>query len=186
MLSLLDALALEAVAFEALSERQSALYALQNALELGAPERIVRPFIDGGSVLQRLLKLLVEDPGQPDAKALDPSVRAYAASLLAALAPQRRVDRQASLASHVDSSVSRSTSVAIAPDLTPREVDVMRLIASGASNQEIADDLVIALPTVKRHINNIYMKFGVHRRVQAVEFARENHLIDPGVNTDPR
>jgi LuxR family maltose regulon positive regulatory protein len=186
MLSLLESLALEAVAFEALSERQSSLYALQMALELGAPEGIVRPFIDGGSALQRLLKVLVEEPGQPDAKALDPSVWAYAVSLLAALTPQRRVDRQASLASQVDSPASRSTSVAIGPDLTPREIEVMRLIARGSSNQEIADDLVIALPTVKRHINNIYMKFGVHRRVQAVEFARENHLTDPGANTNPR
>ena len=185
MLSFLEALALEAVAFEALSDRQASLSALQRALELGAQERIVRPFIDGGPVLQRLLEAFVAEPGQPSAKALDPAVRAYAASLLDTLAPQRRVDRQASLASQMDLSASRSTSVAFASDLTAREAEVIRLIARGASNQEIADDLVIALPTVKRHIYNIFMKFGVHRRTQAVEFARENHIIEPGGAANP-
>jgi LuxR family maltose regulon positive regulatory protein len=57
--------------------------------------------------------------------------------------------------------------------LSERELEVLRLIADGFSNAEIAQRLVIALGTVKRHINNIYGKLGVQSRTQAVARARE-------------
>ena len=65
-----------------------------------------------------------------------------------------------------------------AVDLTPetltrREKEVLALIAAGRSNQQIAEELVISLGTVKRHISNIYGKLGVRRRTQAVARARE-------------
>lgn len=57
--------------------------------------------------------------------------------------------------------------------LTRREQEVMALIAAGRSNQQIADQLVISLGTVKRHNSNIYGKLGVRRRAQAVARVRE-------------
>ena len=54
---------------------------------------------------------------------------------------------------------------------------MLRLIADGLSNAEIADKLVIAQGTVKRHINNIYGKLGVQSRTQAVAKAREIRLL---------
>ena len=61
--------------------------------------------------------------------------------------------------------------------LSEREVEVLRLIAAGLSNQEIADRLIIAPGTVKRHINNIYGKLGVQSRTQAVARGREVGLL---------
>ncbi len=61
--------------------------------------------------------------------------------------------------------------------LTEREQQVLRLICRGCSNQEIADELVIALDTVKRHATNLYGKLGVQRRAQAILKARELGLI---------
>jgi LuxR family maltose regulon positive regulatory protein len=61
--------------------------------------------------------------------------------------------------------------------LSDRELEVMGLIAAGLANREIADELVIALGTVKRHINHIYGKMGVARRTQAIARARELELI---------
>ena len=55
--------------------------------------------------------------------------------------------------------------------LTLRELEVLKLIEAGYSNQEIAAELVISMPTVKRHISNIYTKLGTSSRTQAV-FAR--------------
>ena len=58
-----------------------------------------------------------------------------------------------------------------------REVEVLRLIASGMRNQEIADNLFISLSTVKRHIANGYGKLGVSNRAEAVARANELNLL---------
>jgi LuxR family maltose regulon positive regulatory protein len=62
--------------------------------------------------------------------------------------------------------------------LSERETEVLLLIGAGRSNREIADDLVITVGTVKRHISNIYGKLGVGSRTQAVAKARELNLVD--------
>ena len=61
--------------------------------------------------------------------------------------------------------------------LSEREVEVLQLIAEGMSNQQIAETLVIAIGTVKKHLNNIYDKLQVRSRTQAVARARELQLL---------
>jgi LuxR family maltose regulon positive regulatory protein len=61
--------------------------------------------------------------------------------------------------------------------LTAREVEILRLIAAGMRNQEIADHLFISLHTVKRHIANAYAKLGVTHRTEAVARANELKLV---------
>lgn len=70
-----------------------------------------------------------------------------------------------------------SASQSLIEPLSERELDVLLLICVGKSNQEIADELFIALDTVKRHANNIYGKLGVKRRAQAIIEARKLGLI---------
>jgi DNA-binding NarL/FixJ family response regulator len=63
------------------------------------------------------------------------------------------------------------------PDLTGREIEVLRLIAQGATNREIAEALVISEGTVKNHISNILSRLGLRDRTQAAIYARENGLL---------
>jgi len=61
--------------------------------------------------------------------------------------------------------------------VTPREVEILRLIATGATNREVADFLVISEGTVKNHLSNIFSRLGLRDRTQAVMYAREHGLL---------
>lgn len=63
-------------------------------------------------------------------------------------------------------------------DLTEREMEVLRLLAQGKSNQDIADDLIIGVKTVKFHITNLLSKLGVEDRTQAAIYAYKNGLAE--------
>jgi DNA-binding NarL/FixJ family response regulator len=68
-------------------------------------------------------------------------------------------------------------------ELSPRELEVFRLIATGKTNGEIAAELIIGETTVKTHVTRILMKLGVRDRVQAVVLAYETRLVSPGPPT---
>jgi len=65
------------------------------------------------------------------------------------------------------------------PDpLSERELQVLQLLARGASNQDIAQELVVVVDTIKRHVSHIFSKLGAKNRVQAVVRAKELGLLD--------
>ena len=100
---------------------------------------------------------------------------APSAELAAAIATVCRGD------AHFDPGVQRRLVEAVRPAspaaLTPRETDVLRLIAAGRSNVEIAQRLYITQATVKSHINNLFAKTGVRDRAQAVTYAFRHGLV---------
>lgn len=150
--SVIRILALQAVACRQQGNIEKALAFLARALSLAEPEGYVRTFVDEGPRMAQLLRQLVTDN----------NAAGYAATLLATFGEEVTV-------------ASERTS--LVEPLSERELEVLRLIVAGLSNREIAEELVIAISTVKSHINNIYGKLGVKRRTQAVARAQELGLL---------
>jgi LuxR family maltose regulon positive regulatory protein len=147
--SLIEILILQALTFAAQKRSEQAMSALEQALDLAEPEGFMRIFLDEGASMADLLR---------KAAAQDLHI-AYTLRLL---------------------SVMGETAPASQPLIEPlsdRELEVLRRVAAGYSNQEIAQELVIAISTVKKHINNIYSKLEVGSRTQAVARARELGLL---------
>jgi len=163
---LLEALALQALALQLQGDNAGALSALGRAVSLAEPGRYIRLFLDEGEPMSRLLRQLLEQ--YRTQKAIGQKLnRAYLSNLLKAFA-------------HPEASSLPASPTQAQPLFDPlsgREREVLRLMASGRKNREIADELVVVTGTVKSHINTIYAKLGVTNRVQAVANARALGLL---------
>jgi LuxR family maltose regulon positive regulatory protein len=147
-------LAHKAIAHIKLGDERQALACLQDALHLAQPEDHARPFLSLGEPMRELLRTLQRRGGSPDS----------VSRLLALFA--RRAAGQAP-----------PPPPPLPQVLSKRELELLRLIAAGSSNKEIARDLVISLGTVKRHTVNIFTKLDVKNRTEAVAKARQMGLL---------
>jgi LuxR family maltose regulon positive regulatory protein len=155
-----------------------AFTALEEALSLAEPGGYVRVFLDEGQSMRLLL-------AQWLAYASAGSLRDYAIRLLAHFDAEPHVIAAAQeiaspagdpSTSYVVSLIEPSGQALVEP-LSERELEVLRLVADGLSNREIADALILAVGTVKAHVHNIYGKLDVQSRTQAVARAREIKLL---------
>jgi LuxR family maltose regulon positive regulatory protein len=142
-----------ALAYQKLGKQKEALKALERAVTLAQPGGFIRTFVDLGSELRPLLEQLQTQAVAPD----------YLPQILAAfpeatpLVPRPSIDT--------------------ATLLTPRELEILRLMDDRLTNQEIAGQLVISPHTVKRHASNIYDKLGVNGRRAAIYRAKELKIL---------
>jgi LuxR family maltose regulon positive regulatory protein len=163
---IIETLLLQALAYNGRGEAPQAIRSLTQALTLAEPEGFVRIFADEGAPMAALL-------GQVASR--KPPVSAYARQLLLAFGDWR-LEIGDSKNDSSQSPISNLQSLMIEP-LSPRELGVLRLIAEGQSNQDIARTLIISTGTVKVHTRNIYGKLGVGSRSQAIAKARELGLL---------
>jgi len=163
---LIEILALQALTLQALGDGAGAMAALAQALTLAEPEGYIRIFVDEGASMAQLLQA-----ARVQGIALN-----YISKLLTAFPRTEGRGAKAESAEAPHSVLSPQSSTLVEP-LSERELEILQLIALGLSNQAIAERLVIALSTVKRHINNIYGKLAVQSRTQALVRARELQLL---------
>ena len=149
----IEVLVLQALSFQAQANLPQSMLALTRALELAAPQGYVRIFLDEG---EPMLALLHQAASR--GVALD-----YLDKLLAAFGTTAQAP-------------SPLPAVLLDP-LSEREREILRLIAAGLSTNEIADELVITVGTVRNHIKHIYSKLDAHSRLQLVERARSLNLL---------
>lgn len=159
----IDVLALQALVHEARGDQQRAGESLIAALRLGEPGGFIRSFVDLGAPMENLLLRLKEQ--ETDREYVE-----YIEQILGAF-PQDQL---------TEAGASQEI-------LTDREYEVLSLLAKRLTNREIAEQLVISMPTVKSHTLNIYSKLGVNKRKQAVEKAVELGILpeDHTVSSSP-
>ena len=164
-------LALLAMARELSGERALALEALGRATMLGEPGRFNRTFTAEGPVMDGLLEALADAVRRGRGPA-----ECGSSGYLAFLLDEAGVKTEKPAATVPEQEPTRS--VASLPEpLSERELEVLEMIASGASNQQIAERLVVSMSTVKSHINRTYRKLGARSRTQAVAMGRQLGLI---------
>jgi LuxR family maltose regulon positive regulatory protein len=149
----LEALILESVLQRAWAHFEKSRQALIQALELAAPMHAARLFILEREVLNPILRDI-----QPSLESREVSL--FVSTLLASDEPQ------------IDSPKSVGMEA-----LSPRELDILRLLPTELTAEELADELVISVNTVRTHMKNIYAKLKVHSRHKAVDKARTENLI---------
>ena len=171
--SLIEIRALKAIALLGLENIRQATAEVESALALAEPEGYVRTFIDEGQPMLKLLSRVAKDASSPHAK--------YAHRLLT----ECREDK-GSARINLQHNVSPEDRIMPLPDasnasliepLSVRELEVLQLLALGRTNQEIANQLIVATGTVKAHAANIYRKLDVANRTEAVARARQLGIL---------
>ncbi len=165
---LIEYFILRGVAYQDMDQTEKAINFLAQALNAGQSEGFVRLFADEGTRVSRLLASALDASSEPDA--LELYDRVYARKILEIMLREARAE------------AARKSSPAIVKGelldpLKERELQVLRLIAAGLSNREIAGELFLTEGTVKSYTHQIYSKLGVHRRTEAVEMGRELGLL---------
>jgi len=163
---MIDILGMKALLADALNQESTAFEKLSEALTLAEPGTFIRPFLDLGYQMGDLLQRLAKQ--KPDQK--------YTERILAAFS-----NEETAMGQNVsdDQNVHRSflSNQALVEPLTNREIEILLILPKGLSNQEIAERLFISPETVKKHLYNIYQKFDVKNRKQAVAKAKSLGIL---------
>src|SRR6266508_1726576 len=148
---------LQALGFQAAGKADQAMKAMAQTLMQAEPEGYLRTFIDEGPAMAALLH-----------RALSRGVTTEYTSMVLAAFPSVNQETHPS---------SSSVTFGFNEPLSERELEVLRLLATGSSNEEIARELSIALTTARKHVSNIIRKLGVNNRTQAVSRGRDLGLL---------
>jgi LuxR family maltose regulon positive regulatory protein len=175
-------LSLLALATQKQGRSDKALAILGRAVALAERGGFIQPFVEPGAEMAALLQELVaRDVADSSLQPATASYlnRVFAAFAEAATKPEDADIRPKTQVPSLSSFTVSPSSPQLVESLTEREMEVLALLAQRLTNQEIAQELVISLGTVKQHTHNIYGKLGVQDRRQAVARAQALDLLSP-------
>ncbi len=168
-------LALQVVALHQAGQNEQARAVAARLLALTEPEGYIRAYLEEGEPMKQVLQSLL-GASRDQENGLPPASVAFVAKLVAAF-PEGLEARDLRLADLLPAASRKPQASTLVEPLTRREQEVLHLLVGGASNQEIAAELVISLATVKKHVSNLLGKLGVASRTQAIARARDwSHL----------
>jgi LuxR family maltose regulon positive regulatory protein len=171
--SVIEMLIVQALAWHARGDEAAALASLGQALARAEPCGFVRLFVDEGAPLAGLLEALAA--GQRRGTIAGPAASpGYLRRLLVAFGG--RAQETSTSPAAAAAAVGRTWP--LVEPLSAREREVLRLMATGAANQQIADRLVVAITTVKTHVNGIFRKLDATSRIEAVARARDIGVLE--------
>jgi LuxR family maltose regulon positive regulatory protein len=156
--------ALRSLALHAFGDHNAALTSLAQALSLARPEGYIRVFADEGPPMAALLQSLIRARRPSRGAAVPRPEREHMNRVVRAFRPPEE---------HLEA----PEATGLIEPLTRRELEVLGFMAAGRRNRQIADELVVTLDTVKRHVSHIFEKLGTTNRTEAVARARELHLV---------
>jgi LuxR family maltose regulon positive regulatory protein len=157
-----EILILTALALHGSGRTTEALNVLMKSLALAEPEGFMRLFLDEGRPMAELL--------QACNKRVEGSLKAYTQKLLDAL-------NMMPTSGPVEIPAASHSARPLVEPLTGREIEVLHLLATGLSNREVAERLILSEGTIKTHTHNLYGKLGVQSRTQAIARANELKLL---------
>ena len=128
------------------------------------------------SLIDKSLLQVIEQPGGKTCLRMLETLRGYGLKCLADDG-EEEVTRRAHAAYYLQLSGEAILSLMPGIDLTPRETDVLRLLAQGLTSSQIAERLVIGLVTVNSHVRSVYSKLGVTSRAAATRYALEHRML---------
>jgi LuxR family maltose regulon positive regulatory protein len=172
--SVIEILVTQALAHQVQGNLPLALASLERALTLAEPEGYVRLFVDEGEPMRRL----IADFRSSIEKQMSSSAHAqlgYTGKLLAAFASP--VNKQSATPALAAGASVKNPKSEMVEQLSERELEVLRLVAQGLTNNEISQRLVLALSTIKGHNLRIFGKLQARNRSEAIKRARELGLL---------
>ena len=169
---LVETALLKAVAYDVSEDLPSALSVLARAIQIAEPNRYLRVFLNEG---ERMRRLLVQFSAQASSHEAE-QTRILLSHFPPAL-PDLCADQDKNRFRLIQGSSKFELPPSLIEPLTPREQDVLQLIAAGYTNREVADRLVMTENTVKKHTSHIFGKLSVSNRTQALITARKLGLI---------
>lgn len=165
---LIELMLLKSICLWELDRQAEAMRSFSEILHLAAAENFIAPFIDNQVTVKRILQHILNRRAEA-ANTQPDEVLSFERALMQRLNGDKTINET--------NSASQDKPNVLIDEMSPREIEILHLLAKGMTNKELADSLILSISTVKWHLNNIFGKLDVRNRTASVNKARQLNII---------